>query len=236
LELQSILNDKSFSVAGQYRLFIERRVKEVAADLQKAELEVKEFKEKHNLFDIEKQIAGALSVVAELEGQLLARDIELGMMLKYTTESNPKVKLLRSEMKQIGEQIGNVKLGAGVKDENLEMLPALDKSPDLVLQFVRLKRKFLVQEKLYELLTTQFELAKIEQARDDLAFQVLDQPNLPEKAEFPSKRGSVLLGLILGLTLGVGAAYIREYRSEAREIIRKIKNTATESDNKRTDQ
>lgn len=234
-ELQRILNDKSFSVAGQNRLFIERRLKEVATDLQAAELELKEFKEKHSLYDIEKQIAGTLAVVAELESQLLARDMEIGMMLKFTTESNPKVKFIRNEMSQIRQQIENVKLGIGTKDGTLEMMPALDKAPDLVLNFIRLKRRFMVQEKLYELLTTQFELAKIEEARDDLAFQILDEPNLPVKAEFPNKRVAVLLGIVFGLFLGTALAYGKEYESEVRNIIGKIKGDAKDSQEEETD-
>jgi uncharacterized protein involved in exopolysaccharide biosynthesis len=221
-DLQNILNSKSFSVAGQNRRFIENRLQEVGKELAAAELEVKQFKEEHNLLDIEKQIGGALEIVAELESQLLARDMELGMMMKITTESNPKVQFIKNEIAQIKKQIDNVQLGDAEQASGNDLVPPLKQAPELALQFVRLKRKFMVQEKLFELLTTQYELAKIEEARDDLAFQVIDQPNLPVKADSPRKRVAVLLGCIFGVMFGLAVAYGRQYESEIRAIAKQI--------------
>ncbi|MBK9112730.1 MAG: hypothetical protein IPM88_13910 [Nitrospira sp.] len=63
--------------------------------------------------------------------------------------------------------------------------PAMVTVPDLALQYGRLFRELKVQETLYALLTSQYEQAKIAEARDTPTVQVLDPPVPADKRTRP---------------------------------------------------
>jgi len=72
-------------------------------------------------------------------------------------------------------------------------------------------REALVQEKLYELLVHECELAKIEEAKSMPTLQVLDEAIVPE---LPVPRGTVAKGVLAGIVVfvfGVFLSFAREY-------------------------
>ena len=79
------------------------------------------------------------------------------------------------------------------------------------MQYTRLQREALVQNKLFTLLAQQLEQAKIEEARDETAFQVLDRAIPPERKSKPARAKMVLLSMLVSLFAGVMLAFVREY-------------------------
>jgi hypothetical protein len=68
-----------------------------------------------------------------------------------------------------------------------------------------------VQEAVFELLTQQYEIARIQEAKDIPVVSVIDSPGIPEKKSFPPR---LLLALLLTL-LATGATaggMLFEYR------------------------
>jgi uncharacterized protein involved in exopolysaccharide biosynthesis len=79
-----------------------------------------------------------------------------------------------------------------------------------------LSREAKTQEMLYDLLVTQYEMAKIEEAKSMPTIQVLDPAVVPE---LPVGRGTVRKGMLAGVAafmLGVFFAFSREYIVQAR--------------------
>jgi capsule polysaccharide export protein KpsE/RkpR len=95
-------------------------------------------------------------------------------------------------------------------DESTFFIP-IASMPDLGLKLVRLTREAKIQEKVFELMTTQFELAKMEEAKDVNIIQVLDRAILPEKRSFPKRRFIVLVSTFIALFISVILAFLGEY-------------------------
>jgi uncharacterized protein involved in exopolysaccharide biosynthesis len=88
--------------------------------------------------------------------------------------------------------------------------PAMITVPELALQYGRLFRELKVQETLYTLLTSQFEQAKITEARDTPTVQVLDRPVPADKNIKPRVLLNTALGALIGLCLAILLAYLRD--------------------------
>ena len=76
---------------------------------------------------------------------------------------------------------------------NDEIYPALRQLPRLAVPYANLYREVQVQETVYELLTRQYELARIQEAKDVPVISVIDAPGIPEKKSFPPRTLIVLL-------------------------------------------
>jgi tyrosine-protein kinase Etk/Wzc len=89
--------------------------------------------------------------------------------------------------------------------------------PEAGLEYLRGFRDVKYHETVFELLSRQFELAKIDEARDSSLIQVLDQAVVPEKKSKPHRSWIALAGLIFGFLLGVGLALLRDFFQRASE-------------------
>ena len=181
-ELDQFINESSFSVGRKNREFLEKRLAEVQRELKQAEEEFKSFQERTGILLLDAQTEAAIELMAQLEAQKIAREIELGVMTKIASEQAPKVQLLKDELAELEKKIAEL-TESEKSDETL--LPALKKSPELGLEYIRKKRELLLREKLYELITQQYELARIEENRELIAFQVIDAPMMPYKPCWP---------------------------------------------------
>jgi uncharacterized protein involved in exopolysaccharide biosynthesis len=97
------------------------------------------------------------------------------------------------------------------KKESIGAFIALSDAPTVGLEYGRLRRDALIQQKVFELLTQQLELAKIEEAKDDITFQVIDQAIPPEKRIKPKRTQNVLLAGVVSLFLGIFLVFFLEY-------------------------
>ena len=134
------------------------------------------------------------------------------------TGANREVYLVQEELRELRAQLAQLQYGepelAQAKEspklEN-QIHPSLTEAPEIKLQYTRLQREALVQNKLFTLLAQQLEQAKIDEARDETAFQVLDRAIPPERKSKPARAIMVLLSMLVSLFAGVMLAFAREY-------------------------
>jgi uncharacterized protein involved in exopolysaccharide biosynthesis len=67
-----------------------------------------------------------------------------------------------------------------------------------------------VQETVYELLTQQYEMARIEEAKDIPVVAVIDPPQVPEKKSFPPRLWLTLLLTFLCFATTAAAILVRD--------------------------
>jgi len=115
------------------------------------------------------------------------------------------------EMIDVGENDGS-----SLEDGDRVFLPFKETS-NVGLNFVRLKREAIVQEKVYELLSQQYELARIEEAKDSIDFVVIDKAVPPEKRIKPNRTSNVMLAGITSIFIGIFLAFFLEYWENVRK-------------------
>ena len=210
-ELQKLNVKINLNNAGKERIFLEDRLDLVRNDLANAEDALKEFQEKNKAIRIDAQASAIIEAIASLKGELASKEVELGVLLSSQTEQNPQVMALREGITQIKDQISRLERSPEGKKVSDDIFLTTSDVPELGVQYARLLRNFKVQETLYELLTKQYEVAKINEAKNTSTIQVLDGAIVPDKKSKPRRS---LIVLLITFFVGFGSivfAFILEH-------------------------
>jgi len=208
-ELDRLVSQLSTSSARREREFLEDRLKSVQVDLETAEKEFSQFASKNGAIDIKEQGRAMVEAAATLEGQLIAAKSELEGLKQVYTDSNVRVRATRARIAELQDQIAKL----GGKGESTSsatatqgdlLYPSIRKLPLLGVTFADLYRQTKVQEAVFEALTQQYELAKVQEAKETPSVKVLDEARVPEKKSFPPRLTIMLFCTFLAL---VGAAF-----------------------------
>jgi capsule polysaccharide export protein KpsE/RkpR len=228
-ELNQMVARTATSSARQERLFLERRLASVQGDLERAQLELSDFSSTHSTVDIKEQTRAMVDAAAKLQGQLVASQAELGSLKQIYGDGNVRVRaaqssvdLLQRELQEMSGTDAQLTTGAEATSNPDQPYPPLRQLPRLAVPYADLYRRVKVQETVYELLTQEYELARIQEAKDIPAVQVIDAPGIPEKKSFPPR-----LIVALGLTL------VCEVAAAAFLLMKKSWNAMSEDDSRK---
>ncbi len=203
-ELNRLVSELSTSSARRERIFLEERLKSVSQDLEAAEKEFSQFSSKNTAIDIKEQGKAMVEAAATLQGQLIAGQSELEGLKQIYTDSNVRVRSVSARIAELKRQLeklgGKGEQAAEASGQQADYLyPSIRKLPLLGVTYADLYRRTRVQEAVFETLTKEYEMAKVQEAKEIPTVKVLDAPNIPEKKSFPPRLLTIFLGTCLGL-------------------------------------
>jgi capsule polysaccharide export protein KpsE/RkpR len=205
-ELNRLVAELSTSSARRERMFLEERLQAVNKDLESAEKEFSQFSSKNTAIDIKEQGKAMLEAAATLQGELIAAQSELEGLRQIYSDNNVRVRSVRARIAELKEQLE--KVGGKGEDESIadqqsdSMYPSIRKLPILGVTYADLYRRTKVQEAVFETLTKEYELAKVQEAKEIPTVKVLDPPNVPDKKSFPPRVAIIFLATALALIMG----------------------------------
>ena len=204
--------------AGQTRAFLERRLAETKINLVREEEELKEFQTKNKTVAVEPQAQAMMQAAAMIQGQIIAQEVQLQVMSTYLSPDNPEMARIRSGLDELRKQLSVMESGKGGKGmlPGDRLHPAMITVPTLALAYARVMRELKVQETLYAMLISQYEQAKLAEARDTPTVQVLDPAIPAERKSKPSIRLNMMIAGALSLFVGIFLAFILEYLGRVR--------------------
>ncbi len=204
-ELNQLINQLTTSSVHRERVFLEERLDEVKHELGNAEEEFSQFASKNTAINIPEQDKTMMQAAATLQGQLVAAESELEGMRQIYTENNIRVRAHEARIAELRRQLN--KLGGKPGSEEVSgsesPYPSIRKLPLLGVAYADLYRRTKIEEAVFETLTQEYELAKVEEAKEIPVVKVLDPANVPEKKSFPPRLLIVILGTLFGVALGV---------------------------------
>lgn len=203
--LNGLVSQVSTSSARRERQFLEQRLKTVKQNLDAAAGQFSEYSSKSGTLDLPSQSRAMLESEATLEGQLVAAQSELEGFEQIYTDSNIRVRTLRGKIAGLKQQIeamsGN-KADLNADDSGIAGdLPSIRKLPLVGVEWANLYREAKIQETVYELLTQEYEFAKVQEAKEIPTVNVLDPPLFPEKKSFPPRTMIVIVGTFFSFFL-----------------------------------
>jgi len=205
-ELNRLVAELSTSSARRERIFLEGRLQAVSKDLESAEKEFSQFSSKNSAIDIKEQGKAIVEAAATLQGQLIAAESELEGVKQIYTDNNVRVRSVKARMNELKHQLE--KLGGMGEDaaaptdqQQGSLYPSIRKLPLLGVAYADLYRRTRVQEAVFESLTKEYELAKVQEVKEIPTVKVLDPPNIPDKKSFPPRLVIMLLGTALAFGL-----------------------------------
>lgn len=191
-ELNRVVSQLSTSSARREREFLEERLAQVNQELESAEKNFSEFASKNTAIDIKEQGRAMIDAAAGLEGQMIAAQTELEALRQVYTNSNVRVRETQARVDELRRQLqklGGKSESAGdskAQNDGL-MYPSIKKLPLLGVTYADLYRNMKVKEVVFETLTQQYELAKVQEAKEIPSVKILDPPEAPERKSFPHR-------------------------------------------------
>src|SRR5271155_1399227 len=191
-ELNHLVAELSTSAARRERIFLEGRLQAVTKDLEDSEKDFSQFASKNTAIDIKEQGKAMVEAAATLQGQLIAAESEYEGLKQIYTDNNVRVRSIRARIDELKHQLeklgGKGESATTVSDQPSDSFyPSIRKLPLLGVTYADLYRRTRIQEAVLETLTKEYELAKVEEAKEIPTVKVLDAANIPDKKSFPPR-------------------------------------------------
>jgi uncharacterized protein involved in exopolysaccharide biosynthesis len=213
-ELMKMTRELAVTEAGQRRVFFEQQLEMSKNNLANAEATLKSNLDKKGVVSVDGQSRAIVETMGRLRAQISAKEIQLNSLRAFVTPTHPdfrrteeELSSLRAELLKLenGSQVDNNSQGSGTG--------ASDKGAGL--ENIKTLRDVKYHQMLYELLAKQYEVARLDEAKDPSVVQVLDAAVQPEKKIKPRRSLIVLLTSILALFSGICWAFIAEAKARA---------------------
>jgi capsule polysaccharide export protein KpsE/RkpR len=207
-QLNQVLATQDTSAAHRERVFLEQRLEQVKQNLEVDEDKFSDFASKNAALDVPTQGRAMVAATANLQGELIAAQTELQGLRQIYTDNNVRVRSTQARIDELQRQLermggGGSGSGATSASDNTSFYPSFKKLPALGVTYADLLRNAKVQESVFEVLTQEYELAKVEEAKELPSVKVLDPPNVPERPSFLPRLFLSLLGGLLIFAVGI---------------------------------
>jgi uncharacterized protein involved in exopolysaccharide biosynthesis len=210
-QLNSLVAQLSTSSAHRERVFLEDRLSAVKKNLDEDANQLAQFSSKNNTLDIRDEGRAMLDAAAGIAGQMIAAQSQLEGLRQIYTDSNPRVRSLNAHVTELRKQLdklGGAKVPTGATGDQAAVdptsdmpYPSIQKLPLLGVKYADLYRQVKIQETVYELLTQQYEMAKVQEAKEIPTVKTLDPARVPERKSFPPRLLIILSGMCLAIVI-----------------------------------
>lgn len=210
-ELDRAVAQLSTSAARRERIFLEDRLKTAKQELETDERQFSEFASKNATLDVPEQAKAMVTSAAVLQGQIIAAKSELQGLEQIYTPQNVRVRSLHERIAELERQLE--KLGGAANPSTADIsegnstagvYPAIRQLPLLAVPWADLYREVKVHETVYQLLTQQYELARVQEAKEIPTVRVLDPAELAERKSSPHRTVIVLVAAFFSLLIASG--------------------------------
>jgi tyrosine-protein kinase Etk/Wzc len=214
-ELNAILSRLAVTEAQQRRAYFEQQIVKTQTKIPQLEFEFKEAQKSSGL-----EVASLLSEAGTLPGQIAAKELQLQVLSRFATAQNPDLKRLTVEISALRSQMARYELS------NLEPKTSEPNKPGQVVESTKTNAVqkatqsyniLKIQEALLDGYVKQLELAKVDEAKEGPAVQVVDEARAPEIRAKPERKKMVIsyaiTGLIIAFVLATLRALMRHIRS-----------------------
>jgi len=208
-ELNTLIEQLSTSSARRERVFLEERLSAVQKDLEAAEKDFSQFASSKGAIDITEQGKAMVEAAATLEGQLIAAQSEMEGLKQIYSDNNVRVRSTQARINELHQQLRRLGGKGGSTSENGDNpgadapYPTLRQLPILGVPYADKLRRLKIQEAVFETLTKQNELAKVQEAKEVPSVKELDVPTVPEHKSYPPRLVIMILGMLCASVVGM---------------------------------
>ena len=193
--------------ASQRRLFFQQELEQAKNNLANAEQALEETEQKTGVIQPDSQERALIESAASLRAQITAREVQIQGMQTYATGANSE--LIQAQQELAGLKAQLAKLGGSEDTSGSEFMIPKGLVPKAGMEYVRRLRDVKSYETIFDILARQFEMAKLDEAKEGALIQVIDPAVVPDRRSFP-KRSLIVLGTtVVGFILAVFFALLQ---------------------------
>lgn len=213
-ELVLLMRTLGVTEASRRRLFFEKQVEQAKNTLAEAELSLKKVQDRTGIIELKGQTQAIIAAISQLKARIAAKEAALSAMRTFSTERNPELMTVKGEVAGLRAELARMEKNGDALEGDV-FVPT-GKLSEGGLEYLRRLRDLRYQETLFELLAKQYELARVDEARDFPLIQVVDQATPPDRKTSPKYLLNGVVGMLASFCLGIFAAFAREALDRAK--------------------
>jgi uncharacterized protein involved in exopolysaccharide biosynthesis len=196
-QLRRMTAGLALTEAAQRRLFFDLQLQKAKESLAVAEQSLRETQQRTGLIQLDSQAKAIIESVASVRGQIAAKELALRSMRTYATDQNAGVVLAQQELAAMRQQLSKLERQQNAGSGDLHI--PTNQIPEVGLEYLRALREVKYNETIFELLAKQYEIAKVDEAKQGSVIQVIDSAIVPDRHSWPTRWLLVLVSTIVGL-------------------------------------
>jgi tyrosine-protein kinase Etk/Wzc len=201
-EFRKLSANLAITEASQRRAFFQQQLREANESLAAAEEAMKHTEQTTGVVQIDNQARSLIESAANLRGQISAKEVQLQGMRSYATDDNPQMMMVEQQLAELKVQLA--KLAGTDENAGSEIIVPKGNIPEAGMEYMRKLRDVKYYETISELIAKQFELAKLDEARQGAVIQVVDLAVPPDEPSFPKRAISVAVAILVGFFAAFG--------------------------------
>jgi uncharacterized protein involved in exopolysaccharide biosynthesis len=170
----------SSSRSAEERAFLEGQVADARRLADEAARCLGDFQRTHAIVDFPEQAKAVVATLGELEGQRVAKQLQLSYVTAFASAREASATQLQAELRAIDHQLEDL-----MKTPHPGLFPAALDLPAVGYELAQLMREQKVRETVYVALTERLELLRADEIRDAAVFQILDDAVTPTYRVWP---------------------------------------------------
>jgi tyrosine-protein kinase Etk/Wzc len=215
-EFRKLSASLAITEAARRRLFFEQQLRQAKDDLSGAEEAMRKTQQSTGVLQIDSQARALIESSAILRGQVVAKQVQIQGMRSFATEDNPELILAKQELAALQSQLE--RLAGSQQDVGSDINLSKGRVTESGMEYLRRLRDLKYHETVYELLAKEFEIAKLDEAREGAIVQVVDAAVPPDKKSSPHRLLIVIAVTILSFFVGAFWIFLREGWARASEL------------------
>ncbi len=195
-QLRNLTKNLAVTEASQRRLFYEQRLKDAKTDLVSAELAFQQIQKQKGLIQLDAQTKALITSLADLHAEVADKEVQLQALRSYSTEQNPEVQLLESQLSSLQDQAAKLEERSGSPESGgLDLADVAGGGAD----YLRAEHELAYRQALFDLLLKQYDAARWDESRNAAVIQVVEDAIPPDTKSAPRRTLIVLVFTALGL-------------------------------------
>lgn len=200
--------------ASQRRLFFERQLELAKDNLANAEMRLKGSLDTRGVISVDAESRAVVETVGRLRAQISAKEIQLSSMQAFVTANNPEYKRTQEELSSLRAELSRLENGRPGNEAESGAASGAGAGRQAGLENIKVLRDVKYYQMLYELLAKQYEVARLDEAKDTAIIQVLDPAVEPERKSKPKRAIIVVLSAVLAFFAAVAWAFVLETKNK----------------------
>jgi len=227
-EFRKLSASLAITEAGRRRLFFEQQLQQAKDKLTEAEDAMSKTEQSTGVLQIDSQARSLIESAAVLRAQVVAKQVQIEGMKSFATDDNPSLILARQELVALQSQLAQV--AGSHRDPGSDINLSKGRVTQSGMEYLRSYRELKYQETIFELLAKEFEIAKLDEAREGSIVQVVDVAVPPDRRSSPHRLLIVLGAAILAFMVAIVWVWLHSKLSvafglpENRQRLRLIKS------------
>jgi uncharacterized protein involved in exopolysaccharide biosynthesis len=206
------LLDKRFATIGQNRNIakhdqLESKLTDVQAQMTVLEDDIQKFQQKYGVISVDTIAKEQISTEAQVRSELIMKEMEIKTYGDVSKVQDPALMRLEAERDNLSKLLDQLEKGFTTYEK---VLPSQRELPSLAIEFSHMQRDLLIQQKIFEILTQQNELTKLQIEGADPIIQVLEPAEAPDMKSGPSRAKIVMVATFAAFFLAILLAFVLE--------------------------